>query len=102
MPGDTCLHRWGNRFNLTVLGSQYYDRFIASETAVPYRAEAEDLYDDEFIEMIVKKTGASPRLTDLHPRQKDFMTVFPAFGIKSGHLQANHCNAEPRCLTVSS
>jgi hypothetical protein len=64
----------------------YFDGFVAAEEYSDYEAVAGDLYEDELVDLVVKKNGKPPTLENLARWQKNFMLTFPSFGISYAKL----------------
>lgn len=70
--------------------AEHFEGFIAVDDSVPSVAEAGDLYETEVIEMYRKNHGTLPTLDNLHPQQRQFMSVFPAFEVTYGRLKLKY------------
>jgi hypothetical protein len=68
----------------------YFGNYVITEESVPYEAEAGDLFENELVELLIKKNGHHPTLRNLPPSQIEFMTIFPAFEIQYRQLRLKY------------
>jgi hypothetical protein len=68
----------------------HFGGIVVAEEFSGYVPVAGDLYENELVELVIKKTGRAPTLNHLEPRLRQFMMLFPAFGIDQRDLRIKY------------